>query len=103
MKQIPNDNYTKINEKWIFEQDAVDGIKIHKCLNAYLVYVTMLRSPENSRSYGEKYEFTISFPTLDSLLAFLFAVFDDKDVGSSMVTEKFRGFINAMIPSGQNG
>ena len=62
----------------------------------------MLRAPENSRSYGEQYTFTVSFPTLDSLFAFLLVVFNDKDVGSSMVTEKFRGFIQALIPANQH-
>lgn len=96
-----NDTYMMINGTWVFDKDWVDGIKIHKCINAYLVYVNMLRAPESSRAYGQQYEITISFPTLDELIAFQRSVFDDADIGSSRVTEKFRVFIRALIPENQ--
>jgi len=93
-----NDTFTQINGKWLFDKDWVDGIKIHKCVNAYLVYVKMLRSPENAKAYGQEYEITISFPTLEELLDFQRSVFSDDDLGSSKVTGKFRNYLSALIP-----
>jgi hypothetical protein len=93
-----NDTFMQINGKWVFDRDWVDGIKIHKCVNAYLVYVKMLRSSENSKAYGQEYEITISFPTLDELLDFQYSVFSDDDLGSSKLTEKFRNYLSALIP-----
>lgn len=96
-----NDTFIVINGKWVYDRDWVDGFKIHKCLNAYLVYIKMLRCPENANNYGQEYEITVSFPTLDGLLDFQRQIFSDQDVGSSKVTEKFRNFINAAIPKYQ--
>jgi len=98
-----NDTYMLVNGAWEFDKDWVDGMKIHKCLNAYLVYVSMLRSPESVKGHGQQYEITISFPTLDKLIEFQKSVFSDKDIGSTMVTKKFRDFVNALIPTTRPG
>ena len=93
-----NDTFILVNGKWIFDNDWVDGFKIHKCLNSYLVYVQMLRHPDNSKNYGQQYEITVSFPTLDGLFDFMRLVFSDQDAGSTMVTQKFKNFVHDTIP-----
>jgi hypothetical protein len=96
-----NDNYTMICGKRVFESDSVDGIEIHKCLNAYLVYIQMLRTNKKAQEYGQRHCLTISFPTFEELSMFLKAIYDDTDVGSSMVTKKFHNFIEALVPAKQ--
>lgn len=98
-----NDTFIMINGKWVYDRDWVDGFKIHKCFNAYLVYIKMLRNPDNTKQFGQEYEITVCFQTLEELLNFQRQIFSDQDVGSSKVTEKFKNFIDLAIPKYQPG